>query len=77
MFAVPDQLSWYTRRLGEAFQKSAIGQVLSPFLEPIARAILTVNISTENVRATTGRFTDILDEGKSVMQNPNRLLLLW
>ncbi|UFP95712.1 ArsA family ATPase [Gloeobacter morelensis] len=75
MFAVPDQLSWYTRRLGEAFQKSAIGQVLSPFLEPIARAILTVNISTENVRATTGRFTDILDEGKSVMQNPNRLLL--
>ncbi|AGY59775.1 ArsA family ATPase [Gloeobacter kilaueensis] len=75
MFAVPEQLSWYIRRFGEAFARSAIGQVLSPFIEPITRAILTVNFSTESVRATTGRFSDILNEGKAVMQNPERLLL--
>ncbi len=75
MFAVPEQLSWYARRLGEAFQKSAIGQILSPFLEPLTRAILTVNISTDSVRSTTGKFSDVLNEGKAVMQNPERLLL--
>ncbi|MBC8121514.1 MAG: ArsA family ATPase [Gemmatimonadaceae bacterium] len=75
MFAVPEQLSWYVRRFGDAFQKSALGQLLSPFLEPLARSVLSVNFTGDSVRQTTGRITDVLDEGKSVMQNPERLLL--
>jgi len=75
MFAVPEQGSWYVRRFGEAFSKSPIGQILSPFLEPIARSILTVNFSGDNVKQTTGKLTDILGEGKAVMESPDRLLL--
>lgn len=75
MFAVPEQLSWYVRRFGEAFSKSPIGQILSPFLEPITRSLLTVDLSGDNVRQSTGKFSDVLNEGRGVMQSPDRLLL--
>jgi len=75
MFAVPEQLGWYVRRFGDALGRSPVGQILAPFFEPITRSLLNISVDTDSMRQTTGRFSDVLNEGRAVMQDPQRLLL--
>lgn len=72
MFGIPEIFSWYTRRFGQVLQDSDIGRVLSPFIQPITSAIFNVSWTADDL-AKTGKNQNILEEGRSALENPNRV----
>jgi anion-transporting ArsA/GET3 family ATPase len=74
MFAMPEVLSWYLRRFRQVFAESDLGRSLSPFLQPVAAAVLN------NVDWTSGNFSQPfstadgeLGEGIRAIADPSRV----
>ena len=52
--------------------ESDVGKALSPFVQPVTSAVLTVNWSGDNWAEPTQQINEFLDEGKRVFADPNR-----
>ena len=72
ILGTPEILSWYVRRLRQVWSGSDLGKALSPFLQPIAAATMTVNLFDDNFAEPTQQTNNRLDQGKAAIANPNR-----
>lgn len=74
MLGTPEILSWYIRRFRQVFVDSDLGKTLSPFIQPVASAILTnANFAGDNFAQPTGQVNNLLDQGKQAVNDPQRL----
>ena len=74
MLGTPEILSWYIRRFRQVFVDSDLGKTLSPFIQPVASAILTnANFAGDNFAQPTGEVNNLLEQGKQAVNNPNRM----
>ncbi|NET38391.1 MAG: ArsA family ATPase, partial [Cyanothece sp. SIO1E1] len=73
MLGMPETLSWYLRRFRQVIAESDLGKALSPFVQPIASTILTVNWSTDALNQPTDQVNNLLDQGKTAIADPNRV----
>lgn len=70
MLGMPEILGWYLRRFRQVLTNSAMGQALSPFVEPMLRSIMQVS---GDISQQTGQMTDILNLGQQAVNNPERV----
>lgn len=74
MLGMPEILSWYLRRFRQVFADSDLGKTLSPFIQPVASAVLNVNWSSSDMfEQPTGQVNNLLDQGKEAVSNPSRV----
>lgn len=73
MLAMPESISWYLRRFGKVIQDSDIGRALSPFVQPVSQAVLSVDWSRDNFAEPTNRVNRMLDEGKNTISDPTQV----
>ncbi len=74
MLGIPEVFSWYIRRFRQVLGDSDLGKALSPFIQPLASAILNVSWSGDSfAQEPTNQATNLLEEGKVALANPNRL----
>jgi arsenite-transporting ATPase len=73
MLGLPEILDWYLRRFRGVFQQSDVGRVLSPFLQPMAAAVLSVDWSGDVLDQPTGQVRSQLEEGRQAVTNPGRV----
>jgi anion-transporting ArsA/GET3 family ATPase len=76
MLGMPEVLDWYVRRFRDVFQQSDLGKALGPFIPPVAAAVLAVDWSGNVLDQPTGEVRSILEEGKSAINDPNRVMAL-
>ncbi|MEE3715829.1 ArsA family ATPase [Tumidithrix elongata RA019] len=72
MLGMPEILGWYLRRFRQVLTGSALGQALSPFVEPILRSILQVS-STDDITQQAGEMNNVLTKGLKAVNDPNRV----
>ena len=72
MLGMPEILGWYLRRFKQVLTGSAIGQAISPFVEPILRSILQVS-STDDISQQAGEMSSVLTRGQKAVNDPNRV----
>jgi arsenite-transporting ATPase len=72
MLAIPEVLSWYLRRFGQVFNDSDLGKVISPFVQPIAAALLNTTWNPEELTAKA-KSNNILAAGMEALADPNRV----
>ena len=74
MLGMPEILSWYFRRFRQVMADSDLGKALSPFIQPITSAILNVSWSADELaQQPTNQSTQLLEQGKSAVADPNRV----
>jgi arsenite-transporting ATPase len=74
MFGTPEIFSWYARRFRQVFADSDLGKTISPFVQPLAAAVLNVNWSGDLFsQPAANQMTSMLDQGKSAVSNPQRV----
>ncbi|MBW4691052.1 MAG: ArsA family ATPase [Lyngbya sp. HA4199-MV5] len=74
LFGMPESLSWYARRFRKVFADSDLGKTLSPFLQPIASAVLNVSWTDDLLNQPAAQqATNILEQGKQALADPNRV----
>jgi arsenite-transporting ATPase len=73
MLGMPEILDWYLRRFRGVFQQSDVGRVLSPFLQPMAAAVLAVDWSGDVLDQSSGQVRSQLEDGRQAVTNPNRV----
>ncbi|NJL47523.1 MAG: ArsA family ATPase [Leptolyngbyaceae cyanobacterium SM2_5_2] len=75
MLGLPEILDWYIRRFRGVFQQSDLGRVLSPFIQPIAAAVLTGDWGGgDMLDQPTGQMRSLLEQGRDAVSDPNRVL---
>ncbi len=68
MFAIPEHLSWYTRRFRNLFLNSDIVQALTPFIQPISSAIFKAAWTAEDLTDTeANEANQLLERGKNAL----------
>ena len=72
ILGTPEILSWYVRRVRQVWSGSDLGKTLSPFLQPIAAATMTVNLFDNNFAEPTRQTNNQLDRGKAAIADPSR-----
>ncbi len=72
MLGMPEILGWYLRRFKQVLTGSAIGQAISPFVEPILRSILQVS-STDDISQQAGEMSSVLTKGQKAVNDPSRV----
>ncbi len=72
MLGMPEILGWYLRRFKQVLTGSAIGQAISPFVEPILRSILQVS-GTDDISQQAGEMSSVLIRGQKAVNDPNRV----
>ena len=74
LFGMPEILSWYARRFRKVFADSDLGRTLSPFLQPIASAVLNVSWTDDIFNQPAAQqATNILEQGKQALADPKRV----
>ncbi|MEM6427035.1 MAG: ArsA family ATPase [Cyanobacteria bacterium P01_D01_bin.128] len=73
MWGMPEILSWYTRRFRKVFQDSDLGRALSPFIQPVASTVLSVNWSGDVLNQPADQMNDLLGSGREAVNDPNRV----
>ncbi len=75
MFGLPEILDWYVRRFRGVFQQSDLGRVLSPFIQPIAAAVLASDWGGGDMfDRPTGEMRSLLEQGRDAVSDPHRVL---
>lgn len=72
MLGMPEILGWYLRRFKQVLTGSAIGQAISPFVEPILRSILQVS-SSDDISQQAGEMSSVLTRGQKAVNDPSRV----
>lgn len=73
MLGMPETLGWYIRRFRKVFADSDLGKTLSPFIQPITSAVLNVNSSDLFNQPAAQQATDLLEQGRQAIADPNRI----
>ncbi|MCU0524184.1 MAG: ArsA family ATPase [Elainella sp. Prado103] len=74
MLGTPEIASWYVRRFRQVFADSDLGKAISPFVQPVAAAVLNVNWSGDLFsQPEANQMNNLLEQGKAVVNNPNRM----
>ena len=74
MLGMPEVVSWYMRRFQQVFVDSDLGKTLSPFVPPVAAAILNFNFMGDNFSKPTADVTGLLDKGIKILSEPNQTI---
>lgn len=75
MLGMPEIAGWYIRRFRQVFADSDLGKTLSPFIQPIASAVLNVSWSDDPFNQPVARqATDILEQGRQAIADPSRVI---
>ncbi|HEY9643692.1 MAG TPA: ArsA family ATPase, partial [Coleofasciculaceae cyanobacterium] len=75
VLGAPEIISWYARRFRQVFADSDLGKTLSPFLQPIAAAVLNVNWTGDIFnQPVANQATNLLDQGRAAIADPKRFL---
>ncbi|NJM85262.1 MAG: ArsA family ATPase [Leptolyngbyaceae cyanobacterium RM2_2_21] len=72
-WGMPEILSWYIRRFRQVFQDSDLGRTLSPFVQPVASAVLNVDWSGGLVNQQTSQMNDLMAQGRQAVNDPGRV----
>ena len=72
MLGMPEILSWYFRRFRRVVLESDFWKAVSPFIQPVSSAVLSVDFSIDQF--TQENTNNILDAGKAAVANPNRVM---
>ncbi len=74
MLGMPEILGWYIRRFRQVFADSDLGKTLSPFIQPVAGAVLNnASFVGDNFAQPTGQVNDLLGQGQQAVNNPKRM----
>jgi anion-transporting ArsA/GET3 family ATPase len=74
MLGMPEILGWYVRRFRQVFADSDLGKTLSPFIQPVAGAVLNnANFAGDNFAQPTGQVNNLLEQGQQAVNNPKRM----
>lgn len=74
MLGMPEITSWYVRRFRQVFADSDLGKTLSPFIQPIAAAVLNVSWSGDIFNQPVAQqATNLFEQGKAAIADPNRV----
>lgn len=74
MLGMAEVLSWYIRRFRKVVEDSDVWKSVSPFIQPITSAVLNVSWTGENfAQEPTKQASNLLEEGKSAVADPNRV----
>jgi anion-transporting ArsA/GET3 family ATPase len=73
---LPETMSWYIRRFRQVFADSDLGRTLSPFIQPIAAAVLNVNWTGGDLFSQPAgqQMNTMLDQGRAAVADPNRVV---
>ena len=74
MWGLPENLDWYIRRFQIVLQMSELAQALSPFIQPIASAILNISGSQASLNQPLKQTRSLLDAGRSAVKSPEKVL---
>ncbi len=74
MWGLPEQLDWYIQRFQKVLEASELAQALSPFVQPIAGAILNISGSQESINQPVQQVRSFLAAGRSAVQSAHSLL---
>ena len=74
MLGMPEVVSWYMRRFQKVFVDSDLGKTLSPFVPPMAAAVLNLNFMGDNFSKPTADVTGLLDKGIATLSDPNKTI---
>lgn len=74
MLGMPEIASWYVRRFRKVFADSDLGKTLSPFIQPIASAVLNVSWSGDVFNQPVAQqANNLLDQGRAAIADANRV----
>jgi arsenite-transporting ATPase len=75
MLGMPEIAGWYIRRFRQVFAESDVGKTVTPFIQPIASAVLNVNWSPGDIfnQPAGQQVNTILDQGRAAVADPNRV----
>lgn len=73
LLGMPETLSWYMRRFGKLLSESDLGRTISPFIQPLISTVFNFNWTSDNFSKPTNQVTNILEQGKAALADPNRL----
>lgn len=74
MLGTPEIVSWYARRFRQVFADSDLGKAISPFVQPIAAAVLNVNWTGDIFsQPAANQMTTLLDQGRAAVADPSRV----
>lgn len=73
LWAIPDVLSWYVRRFERVLSSSDLGRTLSPFIQPIATAILSVGVSSDTAGRSASAVNDQIEQGRQALADPQQI----
>ncbi|MGG6294008.1 Get3/ArsA fold putative tail anchor-mediating ATPase NosAFP [Leptolyngbya sp. AN02str] len=75
MLGMPEIASWYARRFRTVFTDSDFYRAVSPFIQPVAAAVLNVNWSGDLFSQPAAQeATGLLEQGKAAVANPQRVM---
>jgi anion-transporting ArsA/GET3 family ATPase len=75
MLGLPEILGWYVRRFRQVLAESELSKNLSPFVQPIASALLNVNSSSDAAEQPwQDKITHLLEQGERAIADPNRFV---
>ncbi|NJN87862.1 MAG: ArsA family ATPase [Leptolyngbyaceae cyanobacterium SL_7_1] len=74
MLGMPEIASWYFRRFRQVFTESDLYKAVSPFIQPVAGAVLNVNWSGDPFsQPAANQMNNILEQGRTALADPNRV----
>ena len=76
MLGMPEILSWYLRRFRQVFAESDLGKTLSPFIQPVAAAVLNVSWTGGDIfnQPATQPVNNLLEQGRQAVADPSRVV---
>ena len=73
LLGVPDVLSWYVRRFSKVVADSDFARALTPFIQPVAGAVLNSGWGSEPWKEPMDEVESLLAQGRDAVSNPKRL----
>ena len=73
LLGMPDTLSWYIRRFSKLLADSDLGKTVSPFIQPLVSTVLNVSWTSDPFSQPTSQVSNLLDQGKTALADPNRV----
>jgi anion-transporting ArsA/GET3 family ATPase len=74
MWGTPEILSWYGRRFRQVLGESDVLKAISPFVQPLASAVLNVSFSSDSLSGDTSQqATQLLEEARKLVSDSRRM----
>ena len=74
MLGMPEIVSWYVRRFRQVFIDSDLGKTVSPFIPPMAAAVMNINLLADNFAQPTADMNGLLNQGIEKLSDPNQTI---